>query len=104
MKLLDSIRSKSRLKSQNHAISALNSIFDNSSFLDIPFLPNPTSKFSIELLIELFSYVCPHSQDSSCTTCEESMIDAGCMLCDMRDLAQCALVNRQWSDAALSLL
>ncbi|KAF6226055.1 hypothetical protein HO173_012545 [Letharia columbiana] len=32
------------------------------------------------------------------------MIDGGCMLCDMRDLSQCALVNRQLSEAAQNLL
>ena len=32
------------------------------------------------------------------------MVDGGCMLCDMKDLSQCALVNTQWSQAAQNLL
>lgn len=66
--------------------------------------PNPTAGFSALLLEELLSWVCPHSRDDTYESCEDSMVDGGCMLCDMRDLAQCALVNRQWSGAAENLL
>ena len=65
---------------------------------------NPTCAYPAALLEELLSHVCPHSKDDNYTPCEESMIDGGCMLCDMRDLSQCGLVNKQWSEAAHTLL
>ena len=103
MKLLAHIRSKSRLKSTD------NTKPDEKHFLrrtasDIWTAPNPTATFSSPLLEELLSYVCPHSRDDTYTSCEESMVDGGCMLCDMRDLSQCALVNQQWFKAAQNLL
>ena len=66
--------------------------------------PNPTAGYSQPLLQLLMSYVCPHSQDDTFLPCEESMIDGGCMLCDIRDLSLCALVNKQWSEAAQNVL
>ena len=104
MKLLRHIRSRSHLKSSDDTSLANKyqpPLVDISNGLSEP---HPSARFSTTLLHELFSYVCPHSQDDSYTSCEESMIDGGCMLCDMRDLSQCALVNRQWSEAAQNLL
>ncbi|MCJ1352961.1 MAG: hypothetical protein MMC33_002945 [Icmadophila ericetorum] len=57
-----------------------------------------------EVLERIFAHVCPHTQDESYTASEESMIEDGCMLCDMRDLAKCALVCSAWAAAAQSLL
>lgn len=57
-----------------------------------------------KVLEKIFAYVCSHTQDETYTTSEESMIEDGCMLCDMRDLAQCALVCSQWAEVAQSLL
>lgn len=106
MKLLGHIRSRSRsrLKSTDDT-STYNNYHQPSADTStgLP-KPHPSARFSITLLHELFSYVCPHSRDDSYTSCEESMIDGGCMLCDMRDLSQCALVNRQWSEASQNLL
>ncbi|KAI5308796.1 hypothetical protein KEM55_004845, partial [Ascosphaera atra] len=48
--------------------------------------------------------VCPHTQDESYASSEESMPEDACMLCDLRDLAHCALVCRSWAEAANSLL
>ena len=62
--------------------------------------PNPTAKLPVKLLSEILSYVCPHTQDDTYDTCEDSMLDGGgCMLCDMRDLAHCGIVSRQWAEA-----
>ncbi|OJD23464.1 hypothetical protein ACJ73_05179, partial [Blastomyces percursus] len=44
-----------------------------------------------EILSRIFSYVCLHVLDDTYNSSEESMTDDGCMLCDMRDLAHCAL-------------
>ena len=32
------------------------------------------------------------------------MLDGGCMLCDMRDLANCSAVNTQWNKAGQTVL
>ena len=32
------------------------------------------------------------------------MLDGGCMLCEMRDLAHCAVVNKQWNHAGYNVL
>ncbi|KAL9128614.1 MAG: hypothetical protein Q9217_002748 [Psora testacea] len=89
MKLLKHIRSKSRLKSNNdHQISR--SIIDISANFNALFPLNPTAVFPPQLLEDLLSYVCPHARDGSYTPCEE-LVDGGCMLCDMRDLAQYAV-------------
>ncbi|KAL6722142.1 hypothetical protein ACLMJK_001249 [Lecanora helva] len=105
MKFLNHIRSKSRLKSSNvtdqdvysRSHSSPGSAFSSNA-------PNPTINYPAALLEEIFSYVCAHARDDTYTSCEESMSDGGCMLCDMRDLAQCALVNRQWCQATQNVL
>ena len=66
--------------------------------------PNPTAKYPNALLEQIFTFVCAHAGDETYTSCEESMNDGGCMLCDMRDLSHCVLVNRQWSAASQNVL
>lgn len=56
------------------------------------------------VLHRIFAFVCPHSQDESYETCEESSIEDACMLCDMRDLAHCVAVCKHWRKEALRLL
>jgi hypothetical protein len=65
---------------------------------------NYTARLSSRLLAAIFANVCPHSQDASYKSSEESMTDGGCMLCDMRDLAHCAVVCKRWSVVAQRLL
>lgn len=65
---------------------------------------DPTQNVPPAILGRIFSYVCPHAADDSYEKSEESMTEDGCMLCDMRDLAGCALVNRKWYWAARGLL
>ncbi|KAI9740963.1 MAG: hypothetical protein M1818_004569 [Claussenomyces sp. TS43310] len=55
------------------------------------------------LLGRIFSYVCPHAEDETYESCEHSASDGGCMLCDLRDLAQCARVSRRWRKLALNI-
>lgn len=102
MKFLDDILSRSKTKDSKDRPPVHPHVQN-----PIPFHtrapPNPTSRFPPELLVLLLSYVCPHSQDASYTSSEESIVDA-CNLCDARDLAQCALVNKQWARAAQDLL
>lgn len=56
------------------------------------------------VLSKIFAEVCPHALDDSYNSSEESMTEDGCMLCDMRDLAHCALVCRRWHHEAQALL
>lgn len=63
-----------------------------------------TKKLPRPLLARIFTYVCPHTIDSSYDTSEESMTEDGCMLCDMRDLAHCAVVCKRWYLEARALL
>ncbi|KAG6009964.1 hypothetical protein E4U21_000735 [Claviceps maximensis] len=71
----------------------------------------PPTRFSAQLLAALpakvlsriFTFVCPHALDESYETCEESA-EKGCMLCDLRDLSRCVLVNRAWREVAIKIL
>lgn len=62
------------------------------------------SRLPAPVLRSIFAEVCPHALDNSYDSCEESMTEGGCMLCDMRDLAQCALVSKRWHGTAQELL
>lgn len=56
------------------------------------------------ILQRIFAFVCPHACDESYETCEASASDGGCMLCDLRDLAHCVAVSRQWRQNAVPVL
>ncbi|ROV92675.1 hypothetical protein VSDG_06539 [Cytospora chrysosperma] len=56
------------------------------------------------VLERIFALICPHTQDSTYETQEQSSIDDACMLCDERDLAHCVQVNRQWKNTAVKVL
>jgi hypothetical protein len=62
-----------------------------------------TKRLPRPVLARIFSFVCPHTVDNTYSTSEESASD-GCMLCDMRDLAHCALVCKRWFLDARALL
>lgn len=63
-----------------------------------------TARLPSGVWYRIFSYVCPHSEDESYESAEDSMVEDGCMLCDMRDLASCALVCRRWNNVARRML
>ncbi|KAH8430765.1 F-box domain protein [Aspergillus melleus] len=63
-----------------------------------------TKKLPPQVLARIFVHVCPHANDGSYESSEESMTEDGCMLCDMRDLAHCALVCKRWFLEARRLL
>lgn len=65
--------------------------------------PDQTQRLDDKILRQIFEYVCPHTADDSLDGSEESGND-GCMSCDMRDLAHCALTKRQWYGVAAGLL
>jgi hypothetical protein len=62
------------------------------------------SKLPLPVLDRIFSFVCPHTRDESYLPSEDSMIEDGCMLCDMRDLAQASLVCSRWKESATKRL
>jgi F-box-like len=73
-----------------------------------PHLIPPCTDFTLKLpaaiLVGIFHYVCPHSQDDTYENCEQSAIEDACMLCDLRDLAHCAIACRRWRDITLGVL
>jgi hypothetical protein len=56
------------------------------------------------ILQRIFAFVCPHAQDESYESCEQSTIEDRCMLCDLRDLSHCARVTRRWRKIAGTVL
>jgi len=65
--------------------------------------PDQTQRLPDTVLRRIFEEVCPHSADETLDGSEDSGND-GCMSCDMRDLAHCALTKRQWYGVAAGLL
>lgn len=100
MKFLQHMRSKSRLKSGDEAQIYEHKArsFNNQTRRDF------TSGLPLKLLTAILSQICPHALDDNYLSLEESMRDGGCMLCDMRNLAQCALVSRRFLVATQTIL
>ncbi|KAF2267259.1 hypothetical protein CC78DRAFT_559009 [Lojkania enalia] len=65
--------------------------------------PDCTRRLDDKILRRIFEEVCPHTADETYDGSEDSGND-GCMSCDMRDLAHCALVKREWYGVAAGLL
>jgi hypothetical protein len=65
--------------------------------------PDQTQRLPDKILRRIFEEVCPHAADETLDGSENSGND-GCMSCDMRDLAHCALTRRQWYGIAAGLL
>ena len=65
--------------------------------------PDQTQRLPDKVLRRIFEEICPHASDESLEPSEDSGND-GCMNCDMRDLAHCALTKRQWYGVAAGLL
>jgi hypothetical protein len=62
------------------------------------------AKLPAPLLERIFSFVCPHAQDETYESCEQSAVEDTCMLCDLRDLAHCAQASRRWRKLAANVL
>jgi len=108
MKLLGHIRSKSRLKNEEPQAQAQAYYHGHTdsqpAYRSRIANYNPTAQLPQKIFREIFTAVCPHSRDESYLSSEDSMLDGGCMLCDLRDLSHCAMVNRQWAGPALAML
>lgn len=107
MRFLKHIRNRSHNKSADLHISKRHHGspgHPRSSSLSLPPGLDYTSRLPRHVLTKIFSHVCPHALDDSYNSSEESMTENGCMLCDMRDLAHCALVCKRWFRQAQPLL
>jgi hypothetical protein len=65
--------------------------------------PSAAARFPEKVLARIFSFVCPHASDETLDCAEDTTTEAGCMLCDMRDLARCGAVSRSWHATAVKL-
>ncbi|KAI9667169.1 MAG: hypothetical protein M1831_001346 [Alyxoria varia] len=93
MGFLKHIRSRSRLKSQQE-------LQDYPK----PRGPDRLSELPRPVVARIFHFVCPHTTDETFEVNEKSLVGSGCGLCDLRDLANCALVNRRWYLVAQDVL
>jgi len=106
MRFLNHIRSRSRLKNE---VPQAQAYYHGHTDLEPAYRSriasyNPTARLPQKIFKEVFAAVCPHSRDESYLSSEDSMLDGECMLCDLRDLSHCAMVNRQWAGPALAML
>ena len=85
MGLLKHIRSRSKIKSQQE-------LQDYPK----PSGPDRLSRLPKPILCRVLNHVCPHTMDETYEDSEKSVMGDSCGLCDLRDLARCALVNRHW--------
>ncbi|KAI9760716.1 MAG: hypothetical protein M1835_000112, partial [Candelina submexicana] len=102
MGFLKHIRSKSKIKTENNSATQVHDQYATSSAGRSP--QGLAARLPLNVLELLFTFVCPHTLDESYIPSENSMVEDGCMLCDMRDLAHCAGVSRRWSEPAQKLL
>ncbi|KAI9723017.1 MAG: hypothetical protein M1812_001466 [Candelaria pacifica] len=102
MGFLKHIRSKSKIKTEGNSASQIHNQYATSPARQGP--QGLAARLPINVLELLFSIICPHTLDKSYMPSENSMVEDGCMLCDMRDLAHCAQVSRRWSEPAQKLL
>jgi F-box-like len=100
MKFLKHIRSKSKVKDKDSGQS--------QQGYGAHFTPrygrDATARLPPAVLQRIFIEVCPLTVDDTYDSSEESLVDYGCALCDLKDLAQCALVSKRWWNAAQDLL
>jgi hypothetical protein len=57
-----------------------------------------------KIITRIFENVCPHALDKTYCSIDESDVGDTCMLCNTRDLANCALVCKDWNGGANKLL
>lgn len=103
MKFLKKLRSKSRGKEQPEYAPTSEVARNVPSYLTPPWT-DLINELPAPVLERIFGFVCPHSQDGTYESCEQSAIEDACMLCDMRDLAHCTRVSRRWRKLAANVL
>ncbi len=103
MKFLKKLRSRSHGKEQAED-EARSDLARNVPSYQTPPWTDLINKLPAPILERIFCSVCPHSQDATYESCEQSAIEDACMLCDMRDLAHCTRVSRRWRKLAANVL
>jgi hypothetical protein len=102
MGLLKHFRSRSKLKNEEKANGKTN------GHVYYPAVVAPgrdyIGRLPPKVLRQIFEYVCPHTLDQSYVPSEKAEVGDGCMLCDLRDLANCAKARRGWYQTAQELL
>ncbi len=99
MKFLKHIRSKSKVKDKDHGHTrGYVQQYSHRTARDA------TARLPPAILQRIFIELCPLTVDATYDSSEESLVDYGCALCDVKELAQCALVSRRWFNAAQDLL
>ena len=91
----------SRKKSKASNIAPRNDLYSAATYSYHG--PDQTQRLPEKVLRRIFEEVCPHAADETLQGSEDSG-NEGCMSCDMRDLAHCALTRRQWYGIAAVLL
>lgn len=100
MKFLKKLRSRSHGKEQSNVVD----IARNVPPYQAPPWTDLINKLPPPILERIFGFVCPHTQDETYESCEQSAIEDACMLCDLRDLAHCTKVSRRWRKLAANVL
>jgi hypothetical protein len=97
MGFMKHFRSRSKLRDKDHpqAQYAFPAVYTG---------PDLISRLPEKVLRLIFQNVCPHSTDETFESSESSIVSDGCMLCDLRDLANCSKTRRQWYPIASGLL
>lgn len=70
----------------------------------VPVSRKTLERLPVAILERIFAFVCPHTQDESYESCEQSAVEDTCMLCDLRDLSHCAQASKNWRIAAYSVM
>ncbi|KAF2096196.1 hypothetical protein NA57DRAFT_43484 [Rhizodiscina lignyota] len=107
MGLLKHFRSRSKLNEKNDASSSYHNGVNGYNVNTSPYQragADYISRLPDNVLKNIFTYVCPHVLDESYETSERSEVGDGCMLCDLRDLGNCARVRRNWYQPVQELL
>jgi hypothetical protein len=100
MGFLKHIRSRSKLKNQQQPEAQVYGYKSPPKQQYYSSKPTAAGYLPARALDTIFAYLAPHTLDESYLSCEDSMADDGCTLCNTRDLAHCAGVNRNWANAA----
>jgi F-box-like len=101
MKFLKHIRSKSKVKDKDHGQSHQGGY---GAQFSARYGRDATARLPPAILQKIFIEVCPLAVDNTYDSSEESLVDYGCALCDLKDLAQCVLVSKRWWSVAQDLL
>jgi hypothetical protein len=76
----------------------------NGYHISAPLPANFTAQLDKKILTRIFGFVCPHTLDTSYQVLDEVDLGDTCMLCNLRDLAQCTRVCKAWHDPAMTLM